>query len=44
MGRGDRGVWDAIAAAGPSVSYAASATDVDVAVAGKFLGELAAVR
>jgi len=40
----NRGVWDAIAAAGPSVSYAASATDVDayVAVAGKFLDELTA--
>ncbi len=40
----NRGVWDAIAAAGPSVSYAASATDVDayIAVAGKFLDELTA--
>lgn len=40
----NRGVWDAIAASGPSVSYAASATDVDayIAVAGKFLDELTA--
>ena len=40
----NHGVWDAIAAAGPSVSYAASAADVDahIAVAGKFLDELTA--
>jgi glutamate-1-semialdehyde 2,1-aminomutase len=39
-----RGVWDAIAAAGPSVSFAASAEDVDtyVAVAGEFLDDLTA--
>jgi glutamate-1-semialdehyde 2,1-aminomutase len=40
----NRGVWDAIAASGPSVSYAASAADVDayVTVAGEFLDELTA--
>ena len=40
----NRGVWDAIAAAGPSVSFAASADDVDtyVAVAGEFLDDLTA--
>lgn len=40
----NRGIWDAIAAAGPAVSYAASAADVDayISVAGKFLDELTA--
>jgi glutamate-1-semialdehyde 2,1-aminomutase len=40
----NRGIWDAIAAAGPSVSYAATAADVDayIAVAGEFLDELTA--
>jgi glutamate-1-semialdehyde 2,1-aminomutase len=38
----NRGVWDAIAAAGPSVSYAASAADIDTyaGVAGEFLDDL----
>ena len=38
----NRGVWDAILAAGPAASYVASANDIDayVAVAGKFLDEL----
>jgi glutamate-1-semialdehyde 2,1-aminomutase len=38
----NRGVWDAISAAGPAVSFAASAEDVDtyVAVAGQFLDDL----
>lgn len=38
----NRGVWDAIATAGPSISYAIDQTDVDtyVAVAGDFLDEL----
>ncbi len=40
----NRGIWDAIAAAGPAVSYAASAANVDayIAVAGAFLDELTA--
>jgi glutamate-1-semialdehyde 2,1-aminomutase len=42
----NRGIWDAIAAAGPAVSYAASAADVDayIEVAGAFLDELTAQR
>jgi len=38
----NRGVWDAISAAGPAVSFAASEEDVDtyVAVAGEFLDNL----
>ncbi|HEX2322324.1 MAG TPA: hypothetical protein VHJ18_25365 [Streptosporangiaceae bacterium] len=38
----NRGVWDAISAAGPAVSFAASAEDIDtyVAVAGQFLDDL----
>lgn len=40
----NRGVWDAIGTAGPSVSYAADASDVDlyVSVAGEFLDALVA--
>ncbi len=40
----NRGVWDAIAAAGPSVSYAAGPDDIDayIAVAGEFLEALTA--
>jgi hypothetical protein len=40
----NRGVWDAIATAGPSVSYAVGADDVDayVSAAGSFLDELTA--
>jgi glutamate-1-semialdehyde 2,1-aminomutase len=38
----NRGIWDAIAGAGPAVSYAAGPDDVDayVTVAGEFLDEL----
>ena len=38
----NRGVWDAIATAGPSVSYAVDEADIDtyIAVAGDFLHEL----
>jgi glutamate-1-semialdehyde 2,1-aminomutase len=38
----NRGVWDAISAAGPAVSFAANEEDVDtyVAVAGEFLDDL----
>jgi glutamate-1-semialdehyde 2,1-aminomutase len=40
----NRGVWDAISAAGPAVSFAANERDVDtyVAVAGEFLADLTA--
>jgi glutamate-1-semialdehyde 2,1-aminomutase len=40
----NRGVWDAIATAGPSVSYAVGADDIDayVSTAGGFLDELTA--
>ncbi|MFZ0324117.1 MAG: aminotransferase class III-fold pyridoxal phosphate-dependent enzyme [Actinomycetes bacterium] len=40
----NRGVWDAIATAGPSVSYAIGEADVDeyVSVAGQFLDDLTA--
>jgi glutamate-1-semialdehyde 2,1-aminomutase len=40
----NRGIWDAIAAAGPAVSYAVGPEDVDayIAVAGEFLDELTA--
>ena len=38
----NRGVWDAIATAGPSISYAANEADIDtyLGVAGEFLDEL----
>ena len=38
----NRGVWDAVASAGPSISYAADETDVDtyLSVAGAFLDDL----
>jgi len=40
----NRGVWDAISAAGPAVSFAASGEDVDayIAAAGDYLDELTA--
>jgi glutamate-1-semialdehyde 2,1-aminomutase len=40
----NRGIWDAVASAGPSISYANTESDVDlyIKVAGEFLDELTA--
>jgi glutamate-1-semialdehyde 2,1-aminomutase len=40
----NRGIWDAVASAGPSISYAITEADVDryIKVAGEFVDELTA--